>query len=86
MLNYLDHKFTYKGHLVHIHHEHDYDDPTVVKAYYNITRPDGTNIMANISPYEDNPRKATKMFIDLGYPYKRYNWNLQELIQKQERK
>lgn len=77
----LDQRFTYKGHMIHIHMEEDYNDRTTVKAYHKVQLPNGSTTMANISPY-DTHRETVKLWIDLGMPYRSLNWNLEELKKK----
>ncbi len=79
----LEQKFTYKGHLIHIHLEEDYNDRSTVKAYHKVQMPNGSTAMANISPY-DTHRETVKLWIDQGMPYKRGNWNLESLKKARE--
>lgn len=78
----LEQKFTYKGHKIHIRTEEEYEDPTTVKAYHHITQPDGTETIANISPY-DTHQETVRLFIDLGMPKSfGFNWRLEDLQKK----
>ena len=65
-----EHHWTYKGHTCSIELQTEYDEdgtPENQKAWHRITKPDGTELIANISPYETSPR-AVELWIDLGYP------------------
>lgn len=77
-------QWTYKGHTCIIELLIEYDEdgtPEVEKAWNRITKPDGTELIADISPYETIPR-SVELWIDLGYPPgpKGYNFTLSDLL------
>lgn len=59
-----DESWTYQGHLCEITLD---EEPDVIKAWHEVTKPDGTKLFADISPY-DRRRTTLNRWIDAGYP------------------
>lgn len=59
-----DKEWTYKGHKCSITFDYEEDN---IKAWHEVTKPDGTKVFADISPYEWS-RRAVELWIDAGYP------------------
>lgn len=59
-----DQSWEYKGHKCEITHDYEED---CIKAWHEITTPDGKRMIADISPYDSNPDTVNK-WIDAGYP------------------
>ncbi len=59
-----DKEWTYKNHKCSVSFEHEDD---CIKAWHEVTKPDGTKVVADISPYEWS-RRCVNLWIDAGYP------------------
>lgn len=59
-----DKEWTYKGHKCSIAFDYEEDN---IKAWHEVTKPDGMKVFADISPYEWS-RRAVELWIDAGYP------------------
>jgi hypothetical protein len=66
-----DAKWDYNGHICEITLDREYD---VIKAWHEVTKPDGTKVVADIDPY-DRSHRTLEMWIDAQYPTRKQGQN-----------
>jgi hypothetical protein len=82
----------YRGHKceIQIEIERGPNGPENEKAWHLVTKPDGTRVFADISPY-DTSMESVEIWVDLGYPGRRTtdtgscNWDLDSLRTERDR-